>query len=112
GRTTVCSCPPRSSAARASCSRRTRSPAPRWRGPGRGWGAPPVGGPRRRACGEAARAEQAREPISVARCRELLGDEADTLSDQEVLIVARHAESLAHGVIDLVLADGPSPYTP
>jgi hypothetical protein len=52
------------------------------------------------------RAEQEPEPISVARCRELLGDEADTLSDQEVLIVARHAESLAHVVIDLALQDG------
>jgi hypothetical protein len=52
------------------------------------------------------RAEQEPEPISVARCRELLGDEADTLSDEEVLIVARHAESLAHLVIDLALQDG------
>jgi hypothetical protein len=51
------------------------------------------------------RAEQEPEPISVARCRELLGDEADTLSDEEVLIVARHAESLAHVVIDLALQD-------
>ena len=51
------------------------------------------------------RAEQELEPISVARCRELLGNEADTLSDQEVLIVARHAESLAHVVIDLALQD-------
>ena len=31
------------------------------------------------------RAEQEPEPISIARCRELLGDEADTLSDEEVL---------------------------
>ncbi len=51
------------------------------------------------------RAEQEPEPISVARCRELLGDDADTLSDEEVLIVARHAESLAHLVIDLALQD-------
>jgi hypothetical protein len=49
------------------------------------------------------RAEQEREPISVARCRELLGDEADTLSDEEVLVVARHAEALAHIMIDLAL---------
>lgn len=49
--------------------------------------------------------EQGPELISVARCRELLGDEADTLSDEEVLIVARHAESLAHLVIDLALRD-------
>lgn len=51
------------------------------------------------------RAEQEPEPISVARCRELLGDDADTMSDEEVLAVARHAESLAHLVIDLALQD-------
>ena len=51
------------------------------------------------------RAEQEPGPISVPRCRELLGDEADTLSDEEVLIVARHAESLAHLMIDLALQD-------
>ncbi len=31
------------------------------------------------------RAEHAPEPISIARCRELLGDEADALADDEVL---------------------------
>ncbi len=41
------------------------------------------------------RAEQEPDPISVARRRELLRDEADTLSD-EGLVVARHGESLAH----------------
>ena len=51
------------------------------------------------------RAEQEPEPISVARCRELLGDEADTMSDDEVLVVARHAESLAHVVIELASQD-------
>ena len=51
------------------------------------------------------RAEQKPESISVARCRALLGDEADTLSDEEVLAVARHAESLAHVVIELALQD-------
>jgi hypothetical protein len=50
-------------------------------------------------------AEQEAEPISVARCREMLGDDADTMSDDEVLIVARHAESLAHVVIELALRD-------
>ncbi len=52
------------------------------------------------------RAEQEPGPISVERCRELLGDDADTLSDEEILVVARHAESLAHVVIDLALQDG------
>ena len=31
------------------------------------------------------RAEAIPEPISIARCRELLGDEADALTDDEVL---------------------------
>ena len=51
------------------------------------------------------RGEQEPESISVARCRELLGDDADTMSDEEVLAVARHAESLAHVVIELALWD-------
>ena len=51
------------------------------------------------------RAEQEPELISVGRCRELLGEDADTMSDDEVLAVARHAESLAHIVIDLALQD-------
>ena len=51
------------------------------------------------------RAEQEPELISVGRCRELLGEDADTMSDDEVLIVARHAESLAHVVIELALQD-------
>ena len=51
------------------------------------------------------RAEQEPEPLSVARCRELLGDDADMMSDEEVLAVARHAESLAHVVIELALRD-------
>ena len=52
------------------------------------------------------RAELTLEPLSIARCRELLGDEADALTDDELLEVARHAESLAHIVIDLALQDG------
>jgi len=51
------------------------------------------------------RAEQEPESISAARCRELLGDDANTMSDEEVLAVARHAESLAHVVIGLALQD-------
>jgi hypothetical protein len=51
------------------------------------------------------RAEQEPEPISVARCRELLGDDVDMMSDEEILAVASHAESLAHIVIDLALQD-------
>jgi hypothetical protein len=51
------------------------------------------------------RAEQEPEPISVARCRELLGDDADLMSDEAVLAVARHAETLAHILIAVALQD-------
>jgi hypothetical protein len=51
------------------------------------------------------RAEEEPQPISIARCRELLGDDANTLTDEEVLLIARHAESLAHVLIDLALQD-------
>ncbi len=52
------------------------------------------------------RTERKPEPISVERCRELLGGDADTLSDEDVLAVARHAEALAHVVIALAVQDG------
>jgi hypothetical protein len=51
------------------------------------------------------RAEQEPESISVARCRELLGDDANMMSDEEILAVARHAETLAHIVIAVALQD-------
>ncbi len=51
------------------------------------------------------RAEQEPEPISVARCRALLGDDADMMSDEEILAVARHAETLAHVLIAVALQD-------
>ncbi len=45
------------------------------------------------------RADTTPEPISIVRCRELLGDEADALSDDEVRDVARHAEAMARVLI-------------
>lgn len=45
------------------------------------------------------------EPISLSRCRELLGDEADTLSDDNVREVARHADAMARLLI-LVATQG------
>ena len=41
--------------------------------------------------------------ISIAQCRELLGEEAETMSDEEVLAIAHHAESLARVVIELAM---------
>ena len=45
------------------------------------------------------------EPISLSRCRELLGDEADTLSDDEVREVARHADAMARLLIRVATQD-------
>ena len=46
------------------------------------------------------------EPMSIGRCRELLGDEAGALTDDEVIDIARHAEAMAHVLIALALQDG------
>ena len=43
------------------------------------------------------------EPMSIARCREILGDEADGLSDTEVDQIRRHADVMAHVIIDVFL---------
>ena len=51
------------------------------------------------------RAELELEPISISRCRELLGDDAEIMSDEEVVAVARHAETLAHILIVVALQD-------
>jgi hypothetical protein len=50
-------------------------------------------------------AEGIPEPISIGRCREMLGDEADALTDDEVIDIARHAEAMAHTLIALALQD-------
>jgi hypothetical protein len=41
------------------------------------------------------------EPISSARCRELLGDEADTLTDEDIELIRRHAETVAQVVVEM-----------
>ena len=41
------------------------------------------------------------EPISIARCRELLGHEADTLTDQEIEPIRQHAETMAQVVVEM-----------
>ena len=51
------------------------------------------------------RLESVPEPISVVRCRELLGDEADMLSDDEVREVARHADAMARLLILVATQD-------
>ena len=43
------------------------------------------------------------DQASIARCRELLGDEAVGLSDEEVDRIRRHADAMAHVLIELFL---------
>ena len=45
------------------------------------------------------------ELISIARCREILGDEAVELSDAEVDQIRRHADAMAHVIIDVFLEE-------
>lgn len=52
------------------------------------------------------RSEHPPQSISVARCRDVLGDEADALTDDEVIDIARRAEAMAHILINLARQDG------
>jgi hypothetical protein len=47
------------------------------------------------------RADDRPEPISIARCRELLGEEADSLTDHEIALLRRHAETMAWIVVEI-----------
>ena len=49
------------------------------------------------------------EPISAKRCRELLGDEADNLSDHEIEQLRHHANALAQVIVDLFLEQRSTP---
>ena len=39
--------------------------------------------------------------ISIARCRELLGDEADSMTDHDVAEIRRHAETMAWILVEM-----------
>ena len=43
------------------------------------------------------------DAISIARCRELLGEEADGLSDHEVDLIRQHADTMAHIIVEMFL---------
>ena len=47
------------------------------------------------------RADPKPEPISIARCRELLGEDAESMTDQEVEEIRQHAETLACIVVEM-----------
>ena len=46
------------------------------------------------------------DAISIARCRELLADEANGLSDHEVDLIRRHADAMAHIIVEMFLERG------
>ena len=46
-------------------------------------------------------ADDGSEPISIARCRELLGEEADSMTDQDIEDIRRHAETMAYVVVEM-----------
>ena len=39
--------------------------------------------------------------LSIARCRELLGDEADSMTDHDIAEIRRHARAMAHIVVEM-----------
>ncbi len=39
------------------------------------------------------------EPISIAGCRELLGEDAESMTDQDIENIRRHAETMASIVV-------------
>jgi hypothetical protein len=41
------------------------------------------------------------EPISIARCRELLGEDAESMTDQDIEDIRRHAETMASIVVEM-----------
>ena len=41
------------------------------------------------------------EPISIARCRELLGEDAESMTDQDIEEIRRHAETMAGIVVEM-----------
>jgi hypothetical protein len=47
------------------------------------------------------RADESPEPTSIARCRELLGEEADSMTDREIALIRQHAETMACVVVEM-----------
>jgi hypothetical protein len=41
------------------------------------------------------------EPLSIARCRELLGEDAESMTDQDIDDIRRHAETMACIVVEM-----------
>jgi hypothetical protein len=45
----------------------------------------------------------ASDAMTIARCRELLGNEADGLSDHDVDRIRRHADAMARVIVEIFL---------
>ena len=43
------------------------------------------------------------KPIPIVRCREILGHDADGLSDVEVDQLRQHADAMAHVIVEIFL---------
>jgi len=41
------------------------------------------------------------EPISIARCRELLGEDAESMTDKDIEDIRHHAETMAFIVVEM-----------
>ncbi len=54
----------------------------------------------------AAQLPSAPRPTSITRSRELLGDEAHDLQDEDIERIRRHAEALASVLVEVFLARG------
>lgn len=39
--------------------------------------------------------------ISIARCRDLLGDEAESMTDQDIEVIRKHAETMASILVEM-----------
>ena len=50
--------------------------------------------------------ETTSQSISIARCRDLLGEEAEGLSDQEVDLIRQHADAMARVLVQMFLENG------
>ena len=49
------------------------------------------------------------DSIAIARCRELLGDEAEGRSDPEIDLIRRHADAMAYVLVEIFLDNGATP---
>ena len=41
------------------------------------------------------------EPVSIQRCRELLGEQAESMTDQDIKEIRRHAEKTACLILEM-----------